>query len=90
MTSVQTGEVSPNPNYGLGWQIKPDSHGVPGAGTFAHTGARRTRMWVDPANQLVMILLMERMDLPSKDETRLYTAFLKAAVEKYGKPVGSR
>ena len=86
MTTVQTGNISPNPNYGQGWEIKPEAAGVPGAGTFAHTGARRTRMWVDPTSQLVMILLMERNDLPPKDQDALYTTFLKASIEKYGKP----
>ena len=86
MTSVQTGNITPNPNYGQGWEIKPDPNGVPGANTFAHTGARRTRMWVDPTNQLVMILLMERMDLPHQDQDNLYNAFLKGAIQKYGKP----
>jgi CubicO group peptidase (beta-lactamase class C family) len=87
MTTVQTGNISPNPNYGLGWDIKPEAAGVPGAGTFAHTGAMRTRMWVDPTNGLVMILLMERNDLPPKDQDALYTTFLKASIQKYGKTV---
>lgn len=85
MTTVQTDNVTPNPHYALAWEVKPDSIGVPGLGTFAHTGARRTRMWIDPTNQLVMVLLMERMDLPGKDQDKLYTAFLKAAIQTYGK-----
>jgi CubicO group peptidase (beta-lactamase class C family) len=86
LTTSQTEHTTPNPHYALGWEIKPDAAGVPGAGTFAHTGARRTRMWVDPTNGLVMILLMERMDLPPKDEQRLYPAFLTAAIQKFARP----
>jgi hypothetical protein len=33
----------------------------------------------------VMILLVERFDMPGEGQKQLYTTFLTAAVEKYGK-----
>ena len=93
MTSSQTGNLYPIPSpgsgmgsaYGLGWDLKLTPEGLPSAGTFAHTGALRTRMWINPKKQLVMVLLMARGDLPKMDQDTIYGGFLKAAEEKYGK-----
>jgi len=87
MTSPQTGNLYPNHSsaYGLGWELKISPMGLPSEGTFAHTGALRTRMWVDPKRQLVMVLLMAHMNLASKDQEAIYGGFLKAAEENYGK-----
>jgi CubicO group peptidase (beta-lactamase class C family) len=60
----------------------------PSIGSFGHRGARRPVMWVDPKNQLVMMLLVERFDMPGDGQKVLYGSFLKAAVEKYGKAHG--
>jgi CubicO group peptidase (beta-lactamase class C family) len=85
MTSIQTGDVPVNPQeaYGLGWSIKIRPDEGPSVGSFGHRGARRPVMWVDPQNQLVMILLVERFDMPGDGQTILYRSFLKAAIEKY-------
>jgi CubicO group peptidase (beta-lactamase class C family) len=87
MTSIQTGSVpvSPQEAYGLGWSIKLRDDEGPSVGSFGHRGARRTVMWVDPKNQLVMVLLIEQMDMPGEAQKHLYPAFLKAAIAKYGK-----
>jgi CubicO group peptidase (beta-lactamase class C family) len=84
MTTDQTTEITPDPKYGLGWELTPDAPGILGAGTYAHTGAIRTRFWIDPTNQLVMILLMQRGDLPHDDQLALYSTFLKGAIQKFG------
>jgi CubicO group peptidase (beta-lactamase class C family) len=87
MTSIQTGSVpvSPQEAYGLGWSIKLRDDEGPSVGSFGHRGARRPVMWVDPKNQLVMVLLVEQMDMPGEAQKQLYPAFLKAAIAKYGK-----
>jgi CubicO group peptidase (beta-lactamase class C family) len=86
MTSVQTGTVFPNSDYGygLGWTVKRTASGLPGAGSFGHRGAGSPHMWIDREKQLVMIVLVQRLDMPGKDENNLYDAFLKAAIDKYG------
>ena len=87
MTSIQTGSVPVNPQEacGLGWFIKIRDDEGPSVGSFGHRGARRPVMWVDPNNQLVMVLLVERFDMPGEGQAVLYGSFLKAAIEKYGK-----
>jgi len=87
MTSPQTGNLLANrpTAYGLGWDVKVSPQDLPSEGTFGHTGALRTRMWIDPKKQLVMVLLMVRMDLPAKDQETIWGGFLKTAEEKYGK-----
>jgi CubicO group peptidase (beta-lactamase class C family) len=88
MTSVQTGNipVSPVEAYGLGWSVKIRPDQGLSVGSFGHRGARRPAMWVDPNSQLVMVLLVERFDMPGDAQNELYNTFLKAAIEKYGAP----
>ena len=87
MTSPQTGNLLANrPNaYGLGWDVKVSPQDLPSECTFGHTGALRTRMWIDPKKQLVMLLLMVRMDLPGKEQETVWGGFLKTAEDNYGK-----
>ena len=87
MSSVQNTEApfSPAEAYGLGWSVKLRADEGPAAGSFGHRGARRPVMWIDPHDGIVMVLLVERFDMPGKDQTIMYGSFLKAAVEKYGK-----
>jgi hypothetical protein len=42
-------------------------------------------MWVDPKNQLVMVLLVERMDVSGERQKELYPAFMRAMIEHFGK-----
>jgi CubicO group peptidase (beta-lactamase class C family) len=87
MTSIQTGDVPVNPQeaYGLGWYVKIRADEGPAVGSFGHRGARRPVMWVDPKNQLALVLLVERFDMPGDGQKELYSSFLQAAIEKYGK-----
>jgi CubicO group peptidase (beta-lactamase class C family) len=86
MTSVKTDGIPVNPQegYGLGWFIKIRADEGPAVGSFGHRGARKTVMWVDPAHQLVMVLLVESFDLPGNAQKELYTSFFTAAVDTYG------
>jgi len=86
MTSIQTGDIMVNPQegYGLGWFVKKKDDEGPSVGSFGHRGARRTVMWVDPKNQLVMVLLVERFDMSGEEQKELYSSFMKAAIERFG------
>ena len=89
--SNQTGDVPVNPQegYGLGMFVKKRNDEGPSVGSFGHRGARRTVMWIDQKNQLVMILMVQRMDMSGEQQKELYSTFMKAAVEKYGSQGGT-
>jgi CubicO group peptidase (beta-lactamase class C family) len=84
---VQTGDVMVNPNegYGLGMFVKKRQDESVGVGSFGHRGARRTVFWVDPTNQIVVVLMLQRMDMDGNQQKELYGPFFKAAVDKFGK-----
>ena len=42
-------------------------------------------MWIDPQNQLVMIVLVERFDMTGDEQKVMYGSFMKAAVAAWGK-----
>ena len=86
MTAIQTGDVVVNPDegYGVGWFVQKKDGMMPAAGAYGHRGARKTVMWVDPKNQLVMVLMVQSMDMTGPQQKELYNSFLKAAIEKYG------
>ena len=87
MTTVQTGEVlvSPSEGYGVGWSVKKKDDEGPAVGSFGHRGARKTCMWVDPTNQIVMVLMVQSWDMTGPQSKELYNSFFKTAVEKFGK-----
>ena len=79
--------VSPVEAYGLGWSVKIRADEGPSIGSFGHRGARRTAMWIDPTNQLVMIVMLARMDMTGPEQQELYRSFMQAAIAKWGEPV---
>jgi len=86
MTSTQTGDVvvgGGTETYGVGWSVQKKDGMVPAVGAFGHRGARKTMMWVDPKNQLVMVLMVQSMDMTGPQSNELYNSFLKAAIDKY-------
>lgn len=65
MTREQTGGVREagipprEPHYALGWDRPTLDARMPGsAGAFGHSGASGSRLWIDPANDLVIVFLM--------------------------------
>jgi CubicO group peptidase (beta-lactamase class C family) len=92
MSAVQTGDVkvSPSEAYGVGWSVKLRDDEGPSVGSFGHRGARRTVMWIDPRNELVMVILVERFDMPGDQQKVLYGGLLKAAIERYGISTSAR
>ena len=87
MTRSQTGDVPVNSQegYGLGWSVKIKDDEGPAPGSYGHRGARKTVMWVDPQQELVMVLLVQLWDIRPEDQKELYAGFMRAAVAKYGK-----
>jgi CubicO group peptidase (beta-lactamase class C family) len=86
MSAIQTGDVrvSPDSAYGVGFSVKLTDEEGPRAGSFGHRGARRTAMWIDPKNELVMVILVERFDMSGEEQKIMYGGFMKAAVTNYG------
>lgn len=74
MTKIQIGNLdggfTPGVSMGFGWQVtrKPQGvHSMMGAGTFGHGGAFGTQGWIDPVNDLFVILLIQRSGLQNAD-----------------------
>ena len=44
-------------------------------------------MWVDPKNQLALVILVERFDMSGPEQKEFYAAFMKSAIERYGRAV---
>ena len=63
--------------------------GGPSVGSFGHHGARKTQMWIDPQNRLVMVLMVQCAELTHEQQNGLYAAYRKQAIARYGKPGGS-
>jgi CubicO group peptidase (beta-lactamase class C family) len=87
LSTNQTGDVVVNPNegYGVGFSVKIKDDEGPAPGSFGHRGARRTVMWVDPAHQLVMVAMLQRMDMSGEQQKDYYGSVFRAMVEKFGK-----
>jgi CubicO group peptidase (beta-lactamase class C family) len=50
-------------DFGLGWMVPPASGNLLATpGSFGHDGATGTLFWIDPAQQIVTILLVNRWD----------------------------
>lgn len=92
MTKVQTGELktgfSPGMGWGLGWGVVRQPQGVTemlSAGSFGHGGAFGTQVWIDPKQDLFMVLLIQRGNLPNADESKIRHDFQAVAVETFKK-----
>lgn len=67
MTKVQTGDLvcgfTPGMSFGYGWAVVNQPQGVHAmlsAGTFGHGGAFGTQAWIDPNQDVFVILLIQR------------------------------
>jgi CubicO group peptidase (beta-lactamase class C family) len=92
MTKVQTGELktgfSPGMGWGLGWGVVREPQGVTemlSSGSFGHGGAFGTQVWIDPKQDLFMVLLIQRGNLPNSDESKIRHDFQAAAMEAFKK-----
>ena len=88
MTKVQTGDLPcgfvPGMGFGFGWAVVKESQGVTAMvspGTFGHGGAFGTQAWIDPKQDLFVILLIQRVGLPNADGSDLRRELQQLAVD---------
>jgi len=81
--------VVPGSSRALGWDT-PTEQALPGVtvppGTVWHTGFTGTAIWVDPAHQLVLVLLTNRVH-PSRENNR-HVALRRAVASRVFQRVG--
>ena len=87
MTTIQTGNLAvgfvPGMGFGLGWAVVRQPQGVTGMlspGTFGHGGAFGTQGWIDPKQDLFVILLIQRVGLPNGDGSEMRWELQRLAV----------
>jgi CubicO group peptidase (beta-lactamase class C family) len=88
MTRVQTGDIKTGfvdgMGFGYGWAVVREPKGVTemlSAGTFGHGGAFGTQGWIDPANDVFVVLLIQRTGLQNGDASPMRKALQELAVE---------
>jgi CubicO group peptidase (beta-lactamase class C family) len=82
MTTVQTGELrtgfTEGNGWGIGWCVVRDPQGVTamlGPGSHGHGGAYGTQAWIDPVNQRIYILMVQRANFPNSDNSEVRKVF---------------
>ncbi len=87
MTKSQTGDLKAGFTEGMGWGLGFGVVRTPtgvtemlSPGTFGHGGAYGTQAWIDPKQDLFVILLIQRGNLPNSDDSPLRKEFQAAAV----------
>ena len=89
MATVQTGDLkagfAPGMGYGLGLSVVKEPAGMfrlNSIGSYGHGGAYRTYGWVDPAKDLVTVLMLQRTNGGGDvaDEINAFLAMANAAV----------
>ncbi|HVK80452.1 MAG TPA: serine hydrolase domain-containing protein [Verrucomicrobiae bacterium] len=62
-------DFGPTRGFGLGFMVETDPEGAgrpEGRGTLSWTGAAGTWFWIDPANDIVFVGMVQRMDDPTR------------------------
>jgi CubicO group peptidase (beta-lactamase class C family) len=87
MTQLQTGDLvcgfTPGMGFGFGWAVVKDPQGVHemlSRGTFGHGGAFGTQGWIDPHQDLFVILLIQRTGLQNSDASEMRRELQRLAV----------
>jgi CubicO group peptidase (beta-lactamase class C family) len=87
MTKVQTGDLSAGftlgMGWGLGWGVVRKPSGVTemlSPGSYGHGGAFGTQAWIDPQQDLFVILLIQRAGIPNSDASPMRQALQSLAV----------
>lgn len=88
MTRLQTGAIPcgfvDGMGFGLGWAHIKSPTGVTAmlsAGTYGHGGAYGTQAWIDPKQDLFIVLLIQRTGLGNGDASPMRLALQQAAVK---------
>ncbi len=90
MTEPQTTGIQPvgwmrGSDYGLAWEIVTDPLGELAGhtiGTYGHGGAFGTQGWIDPNNDLISILLIQRSDEGAESMTSVFLNMAESSVGK--------
>jgi CubicO group peptidase (beta-lactamase class C family) len=87
MTRVQTGDIKTGfvdgMGFGYGWGVVREPKGVTGMlspGSYGHGGAFGTQAWLDPVQDLFVVLLIQRTGLQNSDASPMRQALQEAAV----------
>jgi len=88
MTEAQTTGIRPvgwmrGTDYGLAWEVVTDPLGELAGhtkGTYGHGGAFGTQGWIDPANGLISILLIQRADSGTDSLRNVFLTMAEASV----------
>ncbi len=88
MTKTQTSDIKTGfvdgMSFGYGFAVVKEPKGVTAmlsAGTFGHGGAFGTQYWIDPKQDLYVILMIARTGLSNGDASPMRSEFQKLAVE---------
>jgi CubicO group peptidase (beta-lactamase class C family) len=89
MTRTHTGDLDPagfvpGMSYGYGWAVVKKPEGVTAKlspGSFGHGGAFGTQYWIDPKQDLFVVLMIQRLGLPNADASGMRQALQELAVE---------
>jgi CubicO group peptidase (beta-lactamase class C family) len=90
MTEPQTTGIQPvgwmrGSDYGLAWEVVTDPLGELAGhtiGTYGHGGAFGTQGWIDPNNDLISILLIQRSDGGAESMTNVFLNMAESGVGK--------
>jgi CubicO group peptidase (beta-lactamase class C family) len=87
MTSVLTGDLkpgfTPGNGWGLAWCVVREPQGPTAAlapGSHGHGGAYGTQAWIDPKNEKIYILMVQRANFPNADASDV-----RQSLQKLGK-----
>jgi CubicO group peptidase (beta-lactamase class C family) len=90
MTEAHTVGIHPvgwmrGADYGLAWEVVTDPFGElegHSKGTYGHGGAFGTQGWIDPANGLISILLIQRADGGTDGMRNVFLTMAEASIGK--------
>jgi CubicO group peptidase (beta-lactamase class C family) len=90
MTKRQTTGILPvgwmrGSDYGLAWEVVTDPLGELAGhtiGTYGHGGAFGTQGWIDPNNDLISILLIQRSDEGAQSMTNVFLNMAESSISK--------
>jgi CubicO group peptidase (beta-lactamase class C family) len=88
MTEAQTTGIRPvgwmrGADYGLAWEVVTDPLGELAGhskGTYGHGGAFGTQGWIDPQNDLISILLIQRSDSGTDSLRNIFLTMAEASL----------
>ena len=90
MSEVHTGDIVPTgwmggTGYGLAWEVINDPYGElvgHSRGTYGHGGAFGTQGWIDPANNMIRILLVQNSDGTTTTVQSEFMMMAETSIEK--------